>query len=264
MLKYGYAEIGGWTMGEFFIPLLLKFGTQENIESLLNDGTIYMNRLGHYVELEKDELEKKIKRADRYDGLHMRFKPTGVTMIVDDHKIEGSAKSVDITINETLEKYVYCLAGITIERLYAYKAGKITRLIPEDLEKFGEYCTVIIDTGQFVKRINDHFDVEDQKYISYIDLENTEGFIGPFKKDWGFQDQLEFRLLVKNHDNSKSPIKKNIGGLSGAFNLETKLLEEKLTNTTVRFNEVEREEMNLLDVLIMRYEEDMEDMRRGN
>jgi hypothetical protein len=240
------------------IPLLLKFGEKEHIEKLLNEGTIFMHRLGHYVELEKDELQKELKRADRYEGLYARYRPESVKIIVDGKEIEGLAEFVDIRLNEIMDKYVYCMAAIKIERIYDYKAGKIPKLIPEELEKFGDHCTVIFATGEFVKRFRETFDVEQLDFVSYVDLKNTEGRIGPFKKDLAFQNQLEFRILVKNHTNSKSPMIGQIGSLEGlAFNMETKSLEEGLTRKIVvklKDKEGKDIEMSFLDFLIWRYE----------
>ncbi|MDN4074320.1 hypothetical protein [Fictibacillus terranigra] len=245
-------------MPKIDIPLLLKFGEKQHVEALLNKGNIFMQRLGHYKDLEKDELQKKIKRADKYDGVFERYKSPKVTITVEGQEIELRTGFVDISLDEIMDSYVYCMAGISIDRIYDYKAGKIDRLIPKELEKFGEGCAVITDTADFVKKFKNTFPVEYLNFIEYIDLENTNGRIGPFKKDLAFKEQLEFRFIMKNEEGNKGHLTKEIGALSGAFCTDSYEIETTLTKKLigrVKTTDGKEKEMDFIDFLIARYEE---------
>lgn len=235
------------------VSLLLKFGEKQHIENLLNEGQIYMQRIGHYRDLEKDEIQKSIKRADKYDGLYERRKIENekIYITIGDHEIELKAKNVDYRLDEIMNSYIYCMAGITPERLYDYKNGKLKRLIPKSLEKFGEYCAVITDISDFIYKFKEHFEIIDRAFIEYIDLANANGIIGPLKKDIAFKDQLEYRFIVKNRNGTKEPLKGKIGPLNG-FLVATAELEELLTKRAVAVikNEDKEERIGLIDFII--------------
>lgn len=52
-------------MGHFSIDKLLKFGKKEHLESLLNEGIIYMNNINYFRKYE--ELLTEHLRGDQYE-----------------------------------------------------------------------------------------------------------------------------------------------------------------------------------------------------
>ncbi|USK32268.1 hypothetical protein LIT25_16890 [Bacillus sp. F19] len=244
-------------MATVHAALLLKFGEKSHMEALLKTGNVFMQRLGHYKDLEEDELQKEIKRADKFEGIFERYKEGKITFRVEGKEIKSSSKAINVRLNEIMDSFIYCMTWISIERINDFKAGKIERLIPIELEKFGEYCTVITNPGAFVNKFTSTFDVKALDFVEYVDLENTEGRIGPFKKDLSFKEQLEFRFIVNNEEGNKILIK-DIGSLEedAAFTFETKDLEKSLSKDLVAtvFNEEGKEEtINFIDFLINRY-----------
>lgn len=232
------------------------------MKTLLEDGSIHMQTINYYHNLDSDEVEKRIKRSDSREGIHRRFdsKDPNFSLIIDGVKIKDINGGVDIRKNIDMESFIFCMTGLTMQRIYDYKSGKIQKLIPNEMYAFGDYCTVIIQPSNFLEKFTSRFSVKDKRFIDYVDMDNTYGKIGPFKKDISFQEQMEFRILVNNDGTGNEILTENIGDLRGedvsATIVETSHLEEFLTedlHVNVKFVDQEMR-LQLLDFLIRRYE----------
>lgn len=245
-------------MGKIHLPLLLKFGRKQDMESLCEKGQIFMNKVKHYVELEKQEIERENGRADVLEGLENRYQANEVVIYIDDTPINDLVHTVDIHLDSNMEKYIYCMAVLPTDRIKAFKRGEVETLIPHELHKMGEYCTYIYPPNHFIELFKAAFMVEEFNLISYEDLDIINGKVGLFRKHINFKNQFEFRIVVSNPEKTEGPLIRDIGNLKNTFFsdcVRTEDLESILTDpTTVKVTRNSDseilEEMSMIDLLV--------------
>ena len=189
------------------IKLFLKFGSEKNIRSLLENGTIYMNSIQRLRNLENDEL-----RGDPYEGISWikniqggEFQIKGI-----DHK----TKFIHMHLKEAYAEVIgniyslYCVSSFGWPNPLDFK-------IDERIKKFGSHCLLIKDNPEFLSLIEEHL-IEmklpfDHGFVKYYDKRTVTRNITVFEKPLEFEYQKEFRFYVIR--DSTEPFSFNLGSL---------------------------------------------------
>jgi hypothetical protein len=187
--------------------MFIKFGSEENIKDLLDNGCIYMNSKESFRGIEDKEL-----RGDSYEGvIEIRNLPAGIFSIPG---INFSGRYQNIHLPKFYQEVwgnLYCLTSIsnqTIPNPFEYK-------IDERLAGFGTHCLLIKDVEKFVRLITCKMDLLNYKYtydfVKYYDKKMFNGRVSVFDKPLEFEYQKEFRFYIERV--GVKPIIFNIGSL---------------------------------------------------
>lgn len=197
--------------------MLIKFGTLENLECF-QCGSLYMKNLRFYNELECEAGQGK---PDKYDG---KWRMNGGRFALIDPNTSalvatGTAK--ETVFSFSYEKHpVFCLFCCDERNCGKYQVDKNTCVIPvsfsaEQVQKLktglGSYALIILDTDEFLMRVDKAFCQENIDYMKGRVLYNQGNCIErvnsilsnrdnvAFNKDAAdFSYQQEFRFLVMN------------------------------------------------------------------
>ncbi len=189
------------------IKMFLKIGSQENIKDLYENGTIYMNTLQYFRQIEDNEL-----RGDSYEGasevinsLPGTFRIPGVDRDFEYEKIHLKKSYEEVRGNIFS---LYCISSKGFPNPLDFK-------IDERIFRFGTHCLMIKNNKYFFERIVDELKKSGQKFnhsfVDYYEKETVCKELTIFDKPTEFEYQKEFRFFV---DNDKlEPIKLQIGSL---------------------------------------------------
>jgi len=172
-------------MNEF--GTLIKFGRNEHLLQLQQEGLLYLNPLTYFWEIEDQEL-----RGDSFDSVAEVARGQRVVMPLpdgNDFSMEG---------NWIYKKYPPEPEKINIFCMYALRPFSGSFPVDERNFQFGEHAIVFINRPEFMNRIESSLKSQNIAYkadlVEYIDDEHT-GEIGPFKKRMRFAYQSEWRLV---------------------------------------------------------------------
>ena len=180
-----------------------KFGSEENMTDLLENGTIYFNTIDYFQRLEEQGL-----RGDSYEG---------TTKITNYH--EYDKLKVTITIPETGKKIpinpskfhlreflkdikgnlysIYCLRPKDIIGIENFK-------IDSRVAEFGTHFIIIKNTGKFIDQICNELEKKSFDYstkqVEYYEKDKINGEINLFNKSKEFDYQNEFRIVLYNNE----------------------------------------------------------------
>jgi len=207
------------------IKILLKFGSEENILDLFENGTIYMNTIEYFRKVEDGEL-----RGDKYEGVSRIINSLPGTI-----KIEGIDREFNFIKAHIGEAHNEVIGNIY--SLYAISSKGFLNPLDFEFDKrnlrFGTHCLMIKNLPYFFKKIEKELKKNNYKFhhnfINYYDKDEVNRKITLFEKPLEFEYQKEFRFYVE--DNKMKPIKIQIGSLkkhSEMFKIE-EMLELKLT-----------------------------------
>lgn len=189
------------------ILTFLKFGRQEHILDLYHNGTIYMNPIQYFRTCEDNSL-----RGDGYEGvLKIANYGEGEFEI---KKLNYKGKFLRLHIAEKSEIVLgniyslYCVSSRTIPDPRNFK-------IDERVKDFGDYCLMVKNNSEFLRRINSAMQKMKLKYdadfVEYYDKSVFCGDIHLFQKPDIFKYQNEFRFYVER--DSANPLIVRIGNL---------------------------------------------------
>ncbi|MFD2752399.1 hypothetical protein ACFSUM_18600 [Virgibacillus siamensis] len=217
------------------LPIIAKFKKAEEIEHLksLQNGLVYMNRLGIYKKIE--ELEGKQGVGDRYDGhvVVREIRNIHLRNIETDQIIEmGSAGGFTFAFDDVLAMPVFCSYGIDSSKLeiidedenrftveLRFDSDEIERIIRD----FGEYA-LLINFSEFKNQLSRVIKEDNHsligKMVKYADysvnqyerLADKDTINTAFWKSDVFSHQNEYRLVIPSL-NIDNPITINIGDL---------------------------------------------------
>ena len=169
---------------------LIKFGQQEHLLRLRDEGLLYMNHLQYFWKIEDDEL-----RGDPFDC---------ITEVARGPRISfpsADGKELFVEGNWTLRMHPPEPEKINIFCMYALRPlTKGTFPINERNLRFGEHALVLMNRDEFMQRIE--LTLKSQKIVAkanlveYVD-DGYAGKIGPFRKLRRFSYQSEWRLVCK-------------------------------------------------------------------
>jgi hypothetical protein len=167
---------------------LIKFGQQDHLLQLQDEGLLYMNHLPIFWEIEDEEL-----RGDPCDCVAevARGPKIGFTL--------ADGKEVFAEGNWTLRMHPTEPEKINIFCMYALRPlVEGTFPIDEKNFRFGEHALLLIKPGEFMRRIESNLKsqriIAQADLVEYVDDEHA-GKIGPFRKFKKFSYQSEWRLV---------------------------------------------------------------------
>ncbi len=207
---------------EHTIKMFLKIGKKEHIKDLYENGTIFMNPVQYFRNIEDQEL-----RGDNYEGaseiinsLPGTFRIPGIDREFNYQKIHLK-KSFDVVLGNIYS--LYCISS------HGFPNPLEFRLDEKNL-RFGTHCLMIKDNQYFFDKIkaelkNKEYDFE-HGFIEYYDKDKVSNKkLTLFDKPKEFEYQKEFRFYVFNKE--LEPIKIQIGSLKDkAEIIEAKNLTE--------------------------------------
>lgn len=188
-------------MAENMLHSAIRFGREEHMIDLFNNGTIYMNTLEYFRKVE----ETDINRADSYEGVSLTtdIKWMSITIPETEQQIQMSIDgSTDVTLkNPVLRQEIkgnaYCMYGITTEWMTT-----CCRIDPRNAD-FGDgmpAMVVIHDISTFLVRVKaaikrlDYFWMHGA--VTYGSEIAHKQSLDVFWKPERFRYQWEFRIFV--------------------------------------------------------------------
>lgn len=176
-------------------PFLIKFGREEYISQLRNDGIIYFNSLNYFRKIENDEV-----RRDALEGVVRIEQLRDVQLYLEGKLIARTLPSSNSHLcfhdNENIGN-VFSMYAIT-ENEHTDPEFKFDRR----LLQFGDKLLLITDTKAFIKKIisqiesrNLHFNLG---YVKYYNKNLYSGILDPFHKPDNFNYQNEFRIYIQS------------------------------------------------------------------
>jgi len=200
----------------YTIKMFLKFGEYQNIKDLYENGTIYLNTIQYFRDIEDKEL-----RGDSYEGASEIINSLPGTF-----KIPGIEREFNYQKMHIKKAYETILGNIY--SLYCVSSHGFPNPLDFEVDKrnfrFGTHCLMIKDNAYFFDKIKSELTKQDYKYshgfIDYYDKQKTTNLkLSLFQKPNEFEYQKEFRFYVEN--DKLKPIKIQIGSLENYAEIYT-------------------------------------------
>ena len=187
--------------------LLIKFGQYMHMKSLLEEGSMYMQLLRNYVDIEHDQI------GDPDEGLSYSL-IHDVKVEVDGVEIEEIIGPVRIVDSTEYNPYVFCMYSLVFENI---KTEGNT--IDPRCCGFGDYAVVVKDRREFLKRLRHIFERDcvgrlNGGLVKYVNRESYNGEMGAFRKYDSYGYQLEYRYAWEGSGSNTSAVTLKIGDLS--------------------------------------------------
>lgn len=195
-------EKGRFVMGE--PGTLIKFGRQDHLLQLQEEGLLYMNHLPYFWSIEDQEL-----RGDPFDSNFRIERGPRIGMTLPDGReafLEGTW---------TLGMQPANPEKINLFCMYALRPlVKVSFPIDAENFRFGEYALLLINRDAFMARMTSVLESQRIKaqagLVEYVD-DRYKGELGPFRKLGKFAYQCEWRLVCL--DGPGGPRKIRIGSI---------------------------------------------------
>lgn len=192
---------------EHTIKFFLKFGKEEHVRDLYENGTVYMNTLEYFRNIEDAELRGDSREGD--------------VRIINSLPGEFSIPNIEGTFN--YQKLNLRIKPITaygnIYSLYCFSSfgfpDPLKFSIDERNYQFGSHCLMIKQCGYFLDQMEKNLAALNLPYnhgfVHYYDQEKVSQDLTVFNKPMGYEYQKEFRFFVGN--DVLEPIKFQLGSL---------------------------------------------------
>lgn len=195
------------------ILMFLKFGNEENLNDLLQNGTIYMNSIQYFRNFEDDEL-----RGDSYEGVIEIINSPPGDFEIPSIKYKGKHQGIHLkkVHDEILGNIysLYCISSYGWEKPQDF-------FIDQKIKFFGSHCVMIKDNLAFLNLITEKLDELGMKYhhnfVDYYDKQKINRKITLFEKPLEFEYQKEFRFYIERE--SSDSFKFNIGNIQNIAEL---------------------------------------------
>jgi hypothetical protein len=166
---------------------LIKFGREEDLLQLRDEGLLYMNNLPYFWGIEDEAL-----RGDPFDCVTEINRGPKVTMRQPD------GKDLVIGGNWVIRMHPPAPEKMNIFCMYALRPAIENFPVDERNFRFGEHAVVLLNPQEFMTRIGSYLKTEKIEargdLVEYVDDDHT-GKLGPFKKLRKFAYQSEWRLV---------------------------------------------------------------------
>lgn len=206
------------------VHTLLKFQTKPRLESFQKEGLLYLNTREYFRELEKgNESRKEIGIGDQYEQTYKieNIQPAIIEFEYEDGSIEVTkSKSLHIITYDLLTSgHVFCMTGLS--------DNKTIEMLDKKLFSFGEYCCIIENPVEFLKRVQKLMETNGIEFeaslVEYCLMSEGNRKMTAFIKPNYLSFQSEFRIFTKTKE--KEPIILKIGDISDiSYIVETKKL----------------------------------------
>lgn len=205
------------------IKMFLKFGNEQNINDLFFNGTIYMNSIQKFRELEDNKL-----RGDKYEGVSsIKNYPSGQFEIP---SIGYKGNYISLHLREAYPEVLgniyslYCISSHGWTNPLDFK-------IDQKVKEFGSHCLMVKDNKKFLQLIENGLRKLKVKYrhgfVDYYDKNAVNRKINLFEKPTNFDYQKEFRFYVERE--STEPFIFKIGSLENIAEIQpTNLIVDEL------------------------------------
>lgn len=187
-------------MEEVKIKSFLKFGSEENILDLLDNGTMYCNSIEHFRKTEDEYL-----RGDSYEGT---FKITNFSSgskleltFQNEKKMQFNAGAIHFReFYSEIKGNIYCLTAVTEQEVI--QAGSLK--LDTRLTRFGTHFLLIADTQKFYDLLISNLEKSYLKikigFVTYYSKNTINAELDFFHKPNDFEYQKEFRILIENEE----------------------------------------------------------------
>jgi hypothetical protein len=193
--------------------IFFKFGSEENITDLFENGTIYFNTIDYFQKLEGQGL-----RGDNYEGttkiINHKSDKLRLTITIPETGKEIPINLSKFHLREFLKDIIgnlyslYCLGHQDVLESDNFK-------IDPRVKEFGTHFIIIQKPEIFINLICNELDKNKFDYqikqVEYYEKEKINGEISLFHKTTEFEYQKEFRIVLFNNENK--PKKIQIGSL---------------------------------------------------
>jgi hypothetical protein len=188
----------------------IKVGEQEHIHDLHYKGTIFMNGISRFKEIEDNYI-----RGDRYEGDFLVDQAKFLKLKIKDKWIEFTKQTPGFNGQLNIE---YQNTQGNIFSLYLLfvpsESGKID--VDRRMLEFGDACLLIHNVDEFWRRVKSTLEREYIKiefgYVQYYDYKTFMGHAGVFHKSSMFEYQNEFRVFIAREESK--PLIIQIGDIS--------------------------------------------------
>ena len=191
------------------IHAFLKFGEEENMKSLYEEGIIFLNPIEYFRKYEDNGL-----RGDKYEGIsEIKNLPSGTFEIKEFNHI-GKYESLQIRRSfDQVVGNIYSLYCISSKGFPNYKKFEISKKVLE----FGTHTILFKNLPLFLKKIRNAFislNIEFKEgFVHYYDKNKINEEIDLFQKPNEFEYQKEFRFYAIR--DSIEPLILILGNLEG-------------------------------------------------
>lgn len=188
--------------------LWIKTGAKEYMESLFNDGIIWMNTIGSFRKHAKDN-----PRYDPHEGASW-IKQCASGEIEVMSKVFKLKPPIQIYgYEEHHQGNIYCLYSVE-KPADTFGLDKPQHLGVDfsvlDFEGENDTAIVILNVLEFLNRVERIAKIEgykfDHRYIEYYDPMVEEGALGPFLKSKKYEPQREYRFWIANIETKEIPL----------------------------------------------------------
>ncbi|EIO4061340.1 hypothetical protein LQK59_004357 [Vibrio vulnificus] len=225
------------------------FEKQQHAEDFVN-GKLFMNTIKSFKDYRDENGEL---RGDDHEGVIAMYQPSQFSEIkISDISISSSELASPLLLHsdDLLSRNVFCIYSlnsrghdrISAETIMEFKQ---TLQLHQSCFGLGNYCVVVINTQEFIKRCKDNITRlgihGSLGLVDYFDENECHG--GLPEKKWGYQkrsifkEQREYRIMIDLERENPAPYILDIGDLSDITILTTpsefnKTLEIKLPDGT--------------------------------
>lgn len=187
---------------------LIKFGQYRFMKELFDNGSIYMQRLRKFNDIEHEQI------GDKNEGVSHAFQPDKTIIKVNDWEVEGIVGPIRIVENLAYNPLIFCLYGFTDDCI-----DEGNNHIDARCCEFGDYAVVITDVNKFYQMIRDALKklgkgVMEAQLVEYVSYKKYHGEMGVFRKYDCFSHQSEFRFVYEENGSAPTDTLK-IGCLNG-------------------------------------------------
>lgn len=185
------------------IAFLVKFIPSEYINSLVNDGHLFMNNVEYFKALENEDIAL---RGDKNEGIAASYNSNDVIIKLVGQEIKAVYGNIDIRKSHDQKTNIYCMAVITAQDVI--DAGGELKL-SEKFKKFGDKALIIPgqNVKEFIARIKNHIGLNPDiishhehrtlaNKVEYIS-KDYQGDIGIYRKYNEYSWQHEWRIAIK-------------------------------------------------------------------
>lgn len=170
---------------------LVKFGRQEHLCRLRDEGLLYLNNLPYFWKTEDEEL-----RGDKCDGVAKILRGNNGTVT----PANDPGKPMRVT-NWVVRVHPPQPEKINIFCMYAVRPSVGNYPVDERNFRFGDYALILTNPQEFIDRIASQLKSQEipgkADLVTYVD-DDYRGEMGPFRKLRRFAYQSEWRVVCYN------------------------------------------------------------------
>lgn len=205
-------------------PVIMKVVKEKKYADDFIAGKLYLNLNSFFADQENNKFLTK-KQSDEYEGIGTYLRSTNevqyYTKLIDGkpYVVEGSSSdncspgipliTASLGVKDNTAN-IFCMYTIWFD----YISNQMTYIDRNIKDTFGDYCIIVLNFNEFLKRVSNAFN--DSKYVylsqpsfgwvNYVDISKHYTELGVFRKEKSYTYQNEFRLCMQL-DRKPAPLK---------------------------------------------------------